>query len=188
MRLVPIAGLVLLAALAACQRPPARNAEQAKTATPPAAAAHNAERRPGLWEQRVSDGQGVQVSRVCLDASTDRQLSLFGRQMSESQCQEHTVARQPNGGWRIATVCDMGSGGRVSTTGVATGDFTRSYQIRFETTTTGAALDQMNGQHRLIVDAAFKGPCPAGMAPGDMELPGGTRVRALDISRPEAGH
>ena len=72
--------------------------------------------------------------------------------------------------------------------GLATGDFTSRYQIRFETSTVGAALEQMNGQHRLIVDAAYQGPCPAGMSPGEMELPGERRISALDISNPAPGH
>ena len=193
MRLFPAAacGLALTLSLAACQRPPesaANSATNAATNTATSTAAPTAQRRAGLWEQRVSDGNTVQISRLCLDAATDTRLSLFGRQMNENQCQTHLMTRQPNGAWRISTVCDMGSGGRVTTSGLATGDFTSRYQIRFETSTVGAALEQMNGQHRLIVDAAYQGPCPAGMSPGEMELPGGRRISALDISNPAPGH
>src|SRR5689334_22040434 len=107
MRLVFVsAALLAAAALAGCQRPPAPGAEAAKAGPTPSAtaaashapshagasataAAPASVRRPGLWEQRVSDGQGVQVTRLCLDPATDQRLSVFGRQLNENQCQNH---------------------------------------------------------------------------------------------------
>ena len=172
-------GCLMAASLAACQRPATHPTPQAAVASPAAAdastAALGAARAPGLWEQRVSDGVGVQVTRICLDAATDRQMALAGRQLNESQCRSHSVSQGP-GGWRIATVCDMGAAGQVSTTGIATGDFARRYEIRLDQTTTGAPTSGLNGHRRLVVTAALQGPCPAGMAPGQMVDAGGQTV------------
>jgi hypothetical protein len=180
--------LLLLAAataLAACQRPATSRQNPVVAITPAAASADAAlgtPHAPGLWEQRVSDGTTVQVLRACLDAAVDRQAALAGRALNENNCSSHSVTRGPDS-WRIATVCDMGLSGRVSTTGVATGDFARRYQIRFESDTTGASVEQLNGHRRLVVDAALQGPCPAGMAPGDVEQDG-RRVQLASLLPP----
>lgn len=166
-----ITGCLMATALAACQRPATQNQPRAAVAAPSAAtastAALGAARAPGLWEQRVSDGGAVQVTRICLDAATDRQMALAGRQLNETQCRSHSVSQGP-GGWRINTVCDMGAAGQVTTSGVATGDFARRYEIRLEQTTTGAPTPGLNGHRRLLVNATLQGPCPAGMTPGQM--------------------
>ena len=44
--------------------------------------------------------------------------------------------------------------------------------------TAGSSMPQANGTRKMSMDGVWKGPCPAGMAPGDMELPGGMRVSA----------
>ncbi len=170
--------LLALAGLTACQRPATRTQQGATTVpiTQAPDAGLGTQRAPGLWEQRVSDGQTVQVLRMCLDAATDRQMGLAGRSLNENQCSRHEVTRGPDG-WRIATTCDMGVAGQVTSTGIATGDFSRRYQIRFDSETTGATDTRFNGRSRLVVDATWRGPCPTGMAPGQMEAPpGGERV------------
>lgn len=166
---------ISLLALAACSKP----AEK-----PAAASSESTARKPGLWELRISDGESVQVQRECLDAATDQQLSLIGRQTNDQNCQKHLMTRQPDGSWRFSTVCDMGSGGVVSAEGVATGDFATHYQMKVEQSTTGAAVPMLNGNRRLVIDAAWVAECPAGMKPGEAELPGGRRINMVEISAP----
>jgi hypothetical protein len=166
------------AMLAGCHKPaPAKHA--ALTPIPGAGELH---RKAGLWEQRVSNGDTTQVSRLCLDEATDSKLSYFGRQMNESSCEKHTVTAIPGGGWQFTTVCDMGSGGKVTTEGMATGDFSARYQVKAQTTTLGAELEHMNGVQRFVVDASWQGPCPPDMQAGDMVLPGGARVKVMDLA------
>lgn len=174
-------GLVLLLALAACEREaddahglPMKQAAEAGATTPPV-------RKAGLWEQRVSNGDMVQVSRVCMDAAVDRRLSWWGAQTTKGACEKNLVTGRADGGWQFSSICDMGSGGRTTTSGVATGDFDSHYQVAAQSSTTGAAAPQMNGLHKLTIDAAYQGPCPAGMKPGDMSLPGGVKINLLDL-------
>jgi hypothetical protein len=176
------ASCVTLIALTACQRPATQGPQTVRAPVTPTAldAAIGTPRAPGLWEQRVSDGSVVQVSRVCLDTATDRQAALSGRSLNEAQCSAHSVTRAADG-WHVATACDMGSAGQVTTTGLATGDFAHHYQIRFESETHGASAGQPNGRRRLVVEATWQGPCPAGMAPGQMDLSDGRRVSMSDI-------
>jgi hypothetical protein len=165
-------------ALSACNKPE-KAAEPAKpfqpSSTPP-------RRKPGLWEQRVSNGDFVQVSRVCLDEATDARLSWWGAQASKDVCEKNLASARPDGGWRFSSVCDMGSGGKTTTSGVATGDFSSHYQIAAESSTVGAAAPQMNGARRMTIDAQWQGPCPTGMKGGDMSLPGGLKINLLDVA------
>jgi hypothetical protein len=168
-------------ALSACQKkeeavPPAKSAVP-PSQTPP-------KRKPGLWEQRVSNGDFVQVSRICLDEAVDAKLSWWGSQAGKDVCEKNLASSQTDGGWRFSSVCDMGTGGKVTTSGVATGDFNAHYQISAESSTVGAAAPQMNGTRKMTIDAAWQGPCPVGMKPGDMTLPGGMKINLLDIPRP----
>ncbi|THD81288.1 MAG: hypothetical protein E7812_04620 [Phenylobacterium sp.] len=172
-------GLGVLAA-AGCQKktetvtpaPATAAAPATPQMTPPA-------RRPGLWEQRVSNGDYVQVTRICLDAAVDAKLSWWGQQATQDICQKNLFTHRPDGAWAVSSVCDMGTGGKVTTAGTATGDFASKYQLRAESSTVGAAAPQMNGVHRFVIDAAWMGACPAGMQPGDMTLPGGVRINLL---------
>lgn len=178
-------------ALSGCNRKP----EEAAKPPPPEAPAAEApakavpappktpRRKAGLWEQRVSiEGvEFVQVTRICMDRAADEKLAL-GAQGPAAACEKNMVTRQLDGSWRFSSVCDMGSGGTVTTSGVASGDFSKAYAVRSESTTAGAAVPQMNGTRKMTLEAKWQGACPEGMAPGDMEIPGGGRINVLEMA------
>ncbi len=174
--LVMVASAAALA-LSGCNKPE-KAAEPAKpfqpSSTPP-------KRKPGLWEQRVSNGDFVQVTRVCLDEATDAKLSWWGSQASKGMCEKNLASARTDGGWQFSSICDMGTGGKTTTSGVATGDFNSHYQIAAESSTAGAAAPQMNGTRKMTIDAAWQGPCPADMKGGDMTLPNGMKFNLLDV-------
>ena len=170
---------LLVLAVAACGEPEGNRDKASETTlgnpTPPA-------RRPGLWEQRISNGEMVQVVRICLDAAVDARLGWWGQQATKGMCEKNVYTRQTTGDWRFSSVCDMGTGGKVTTSGLATGDFNSRYVIQAESSTVGAEVPQMNGLAQLNVEAAYQGACPADMRAGDMEMPGGVRVNLMDMS------
>jgi hypothetical protein len=168
-------------ALSACGKAE-KAAEPAKPFQPSSVAPP---RKAGLWEQRISNGEAVQVSRLCVDAATEARLSWWGAPASKDICEKNIASARTDGGWQLSSVCDMGSGGKVTTSGVATGDFSAHYLIVAETSTVGAAAPQMNGLRKMTIDAAWQGPCPADMKGGDMALPGGLKINQLDVA---AGH
>jgi hypothetical protein len=173
------AALLALIALAGCQKktqetPAGPSASVTPQMTAPA-------RKPGVWEQRVSNGDIVQVSRVCLDPDVDAKISWWGAQSTKDICQKNLVTHRPDGRWQFSSVCDMGSGGQVTTAGVASGDFASHYQVVGQSSTVGASVAHMNGTRRLTIDAAWQGPCPADMKPGDMTLPGGVKINLLAL-------
>lgn len=173
MRVSPLVlALGALAALGACNRVPS----SAKVAIP---AADPAQTEPqlavGLWRQRVSGPQGVSVTRYCLDQAAAASLASFNQQLG-GRCSEHQMALQSDGAWRFKTTCDTRLGA-VTTQGSMRGDFAAHYVVQ-------AAQQSVRGTAHMTADVERLGDCPAGMQPGDVILPDGSkgRVGALDAS------
>lgn len=171
--LVSSAALVV----AACQKPvgaPAAGATASPVATP--------HRRAGLWEQSFRrDGHASPMAsmRLCVDPAMEAKASVLTHGVSgqrDSHCMLGTVTRGPDGGYSFASTCPMTGGGTVTTRGAASGDFSSVYHLHIESDVSGADFATMNGHHVTEVDGKWLGPCPAGMAAGDMELGNGIRV------------
>ena len=138
------------------------------------------QRRLGLWKQTVVGAGATQVSRVCLDENAEAKLAIWGSQTGNNICVEQEV-RPFASGWAFHSRCDMNSAGTVVSEGVATGDFNSKYAVEIQSTTTGATAAHMNGAHKISIQAQWQGSCPAGMAPGDMQLPNGVKINMLRL-------
>ncbi len=138
-------------------------------------------RKPGLWKQTISTSGMSQQTSLCLDAAVQTKLSLLGDGLGKSACQQTSYAPIP-GGWSFSSTCNIGNGTTVSQ-GTATGDFNSRYIVENESTTTGAPNARMNGAHKMSITAEWTGPCPTGMVPGDMTLPGGMKVNMLKMMK-----
>jgi hypothetical protein len=128
-------------------------------------------RRPGLWEQTmVRDGKAAPMGpiRLCLDPSTDAKVSVFGRLAARSLCQRQAMSRGLDGTYRFTSSCQMGKAGTVATTGTASGDFSSHYIVRTESDVSGSSFPPLNGHHVSEMDSRWVGPCPVGMAPGEI--------------------
>jgi hypothetical protein len=155
-------------------------AAQAPVPTAPGAPALPPKRKAGLWEQTVSTGGMTQTSRLCVNAAVEEKLGWWSQQATQDRCAQ-TDFKPGAGGWTFSSTCDLGAGGKTVTKGVATGDFSSAYQMDMTSTTTGSTTQHMNGEHKMTMKAAWKGPCPADMRPGDMILtPGGMKMNLLD--------
>ncbi|MBC6980424.1 DUF3617 family protein [Caulobacter sp. 17J80-11] len=170
MRVTASVVVLSVLALGACHKREEK-AEAPTSAQPPAATATAApagkpgeapsfKRKPGLWEMQMSMGgiDFVQTAQTCVKAGED-DATAFNPQAQGENCRKHTVTRQLDGSWKFATQCDMGSGGKVALSGVASGDFDKRYQVRSEMKVTGAAVPQMNRTTTLNVDARRIGDC-----------------------------
>lgn len=175
-------------ALSACNKPAGDKAASAEGASKPAAASAGPmtmpSRKPGLWKQTVSTSGIHQTSSICLDKATEAKLAVWGAGASNDMCQQSEISHIP-GGWAFRSSCDMGSGGKTLSEGTVTGDFNTSYKVEAKSTTEGAGAPQMNGPHKMIMEATWEGPCPADMKPGDMALANGMKMNMLDMA---AGH
>ncbi len=140
-------------------------------------------RKPGLWKQTISSAKGGApqppiVSTLCMDASVDKAMSVFGASAGQSSCTSNTVQRTPTG-YKFASVCKFAGAGTISSQGVASGDFNSNYKVTMNSVTTGAAMAAMNGATSTTITATWAGACPAGTKPGDMTLPGGMKINML---------
>jgi len=177
-----ISAMALLA-LGACGKK-TETASATSAAAPAAATAPMAppSRKPGLWTQTISTSGMTQTIKMCLDAAADQKMKWWGSsQMGKSggDCSEQRVTPHPGGGWDFHSVCKMGESGTVTSDGSATGDFGSHYKVEVNAVTTGSAMAQANGTHKMTMEGTWTGPCPADMKPGDMEMPGGIRINTL---------
>lgn len=113
--------------------------------------------------------------RVCLDAQTDRKLSVFGRHFGQGDCRR-SVMRDAAGVYHFSSTCRIDSGATVKAMGTASGDFTSGYSVRSEVNVSGAPVETMNGMHQIEISARYLGACPAGTKPGEVNLGSGLKV------------
>ncbi len=155
----------------------------APEASKPALALTPPARKDGLWLQTMSSDRMNQQTKICIDQTVEQKMKWWSQQAQAkgSDCEKSSVKPRLGGGWEFDASCDMGSG-RITSHGVASGDFDSHYTVEIESTTTGSPMPQANGPHKMKIDAVWQGPCPAGMKPGDMTLPGGMKINMLDMA------
>jgi hypothetical protein len=129
-------------------------------------------RKPGLWRHTITTAGATQTMTLCLDAAADRQLAVWGQGASQEMCQQTDMRRRLDGAIAFSSTCDMGGGGKTTSKGVIQGDFGTAYKMEADSVTEGASAPQMNGAHKMTLEAAWTGPCPAGARPGDVEMNG----------------
>lgn len=180
LRVSSITGVLAAASLGivACSREPA---------PPPAVDEAAAEypvpvRQPGLWRQ-VSVVEGLDrpiAMKLCIDKATDAQMAWWGP-AARRNCKSDSMVRKADGSWSFDSDCQDANGVRVVRSGVVIGDFDVRYQLKATTTISGLANPALQGTRTISIDAERLGSCPAGMRPGDVELPDGVRVRAESL-------
>jgi hypothetical protein len=157
--------------LAGCDHPsaPARPTTTASLAGP--------SRRSGLWEQRLfrDGGHAHGVVRVCLGEPTQARPWLFAQDVGGDKCRR-SLARGADGAYHFASVCRLGSQAVVTSSGVARGDFSTSYEVQSVLTVTGAPLAELDGRHDLRIEGRYRGACPPGLTPGEASLGRGLTV------------
>jgi len=171
-------GIVVLAA-AACSK----DNQNGVTSKANPAAVDVPKRKPGLWKQTllVEGGDALQTSRLCLDEASDPKLAWWSQHGFKQACSKNEIVHQADGSWKFSLVCE-GAGMKTTNYGTVVGDFSSRYQLKAESTTTGAPDARMNGSRTVIIDSEWLGECPVGMNPGDMDLPNGHRLNMLEIS------
>ena len=194
-RVILICGVAALA-LGAC----GKKTETAATGTATSATATAPEsssgpvglpsRKAGLWEQTMSSdredkagekGAGInQTISMCLDAAFDQKMKLWGSQAGKSAsgkpaCRRGATSRHLGGGFVTSTGLLLHER-HGDPDGEATGDFGSHYTVNVTSTTAGSPMAQANGVHKMSIEGAWKGPCPADMKAGDMRMGNGMTI------------
>jgi len=157
-------------------------------------------RRPGLWAQTLTrDGNSTRLGpmnsiRVCINASRDAANPVFNYAVAVSQakakhCQPPVAKRGLDGVYSFSLTCPIPSGNGVTMTkGTASGDFNSHYHLHIERTVTRPPpFTALNSHHIDDIDGAWLGPCPPGMAPGDMVLANGVKLPHGMMQDPHRG-
>lgn len=131
--------------------------------------------QPGLWEQQMSDGAGAAFTfKTCVGApeAGDNPFTAGpaggGEQGEDEDCSVRELRRAADG-LHFRSVCAMGEGGTLTSTGKVTGDLRRAYRVEVDVKATGIPVEPgMPTESRIVIEARRLGDCPAGVEPGDM--------------------
>ena len=177
MRNILLAAAAVLALGACTKKSPATGASATASATGGGAVASIGAptRKAGLWIQTMTrDGKPTPMGamRVCIDATTEARMSVFGRAAAGRVCARQSMSRGLDGAYHFSSTCRMGEAGTVTSNGTASGDFSSKYLVHSESDVAGSRFAPMNGHHVTEMQATWSGPCPPDMAPGDVVVGG----------------
>lgn len=135
---------------------------------------------PGLWEQTLTrDGVTPALigrTRLCLVATKAKGMAPLARELTPRAC-VRTANRETIAGLEVFGLhCELGDGGASEASGRVTRSSPTTYDLHEVSVTRGAAMPGLNGRHVVDIHARWLGPCPAGMAPGEVALSGGMKV------------
>ncbi len=141
----------------------------------------------GLWQETLTrDGvvpPMVGRARVCLSPTAAAEMSPLATGLRRRACARSAQSREPDGSERFTMRCDLGEGGVSDIEGRLARPSASHFTLREQSVTRGAAMPMMNGRHVIVIDGSWLGPCPRGMAPGEVALGGGLN---LNLSRAAA--
>jgi hypothetical protein len=175
------------AALSACNKPAPQSAAAtgAQAPAPGGAAGGPPHRRAGLWQTSVTvDGHTSPMGamKLCVDEAMGAKTQAFqpsgpaSLAAQKTHCAYPPPTRGADGAYSVTFTCPISGGGQTVTKANGSGDWSSAYKVHIESDTTGAPIAAANGHHVTDMDSQWLGPCPEGMAGGDMQLPGGMRV------------
>jgi Protein of unknown function (DUF3617) len=130
-------------------------------------------RKPGLWSMTMNMPGAPQPmsSQQCVDEKTDEQMQRRALQGESTSPCTHTNMKRTASGFEMDSVCKTAQGQAVSHM-VMSGDPHARYQMemltRYEPPRKGRT------EQRMSLQAEWKGACPAGMKPGDIQMAGMT--------------
>jgi hypothetical protein len=128
----------------------------------PAFAAELPARKAGLWEIKMSFGNGSvagQTLKHCVDAGTDRLMQMGAATSAQSACSKRDVQRSGNT-TTIESTCTI-AGKTTNARVVITGSLDSAYTMTV--TSEGEAIP--GGKSTMTMSATWLGPCTAGQRP-----------------------
>jgi hypothetical protein len=134
-------------------------------------------RKAGQWKiemQLPGPGKMNMVTELCLDANTDQQLMSAGIGMT-SDCTTSGSSTV------FDSVCTFG-GMKTKSHVELTGDFQSSYSMKITSDIEGGPAN-MPKHTEMTQTATWQGACN-GLQPGEMLMPGGMKMDALNVLKP----
>ncbi len=137
-------------------------------------------RKSGLWEA-VTTGTGIpnNKTRECVDQTTDKAALGKPQGAMAQDCKVGKVESSTKGFSTEVTCAMPGVQMVVNTT--ASGDFNTAVQYTVVSKFDPPFMGQTS--RTLKIDATYKGACPEGLQPGDIETDGGLKYTKADQER-----
>ncbi|HNW62070.1 MAG TPA: hypothetical protein PKJ32_03655 [Piscinibacter sp.] len=126
-------------------------------------------RKPGLWETRTDARQGATM-RHCVGAGSDDLMQAQPGATGRGQCTAARVTREAAD--RVVVESSCQSQGRTTITrAVFTGNFETNVKADFSMRMDPPRKGRSEGSFSM--EMRWQGACPAGMQPGQIQLPNG---------------
>lgn len=174
MRVLTVSSLALAAVLmlGACSNDAETSAAGTSAAPASTQAAADLEHpRPGLWEQRMSNGSSAAfAAKFCIGEPEpgDNPFATGATGSEDGDCTVDELRRTADG-LHFRSVCRTSEGGTLSSEGQVTGDLKTAYRVDVSIKLDGAPVAPgMPTESRVVVEARRLGDCPAGVEPGDI--------------------
>ena len=136
-------------------------------------------RKPGQWQIAMTPDTGPAMTMdICLDEATDREMMQAGMSISEGMCTDLNMT-ETGGTIVIDATCTIGAMKTTSHT-VMTGDFQSAYSATITSTMEGGPPG-MPANTTIEQTATWLGECSGGLGPGDMLMPGGTKMNVRQM-------
>jgi hypothetical protein len=136
-------------------------------------------RKAGLWSQTMAmEGgpAGPGAMQICVDDASEARSTVAAQNIPGAKCATPQFTRNLDGSISFAESCDMGTTGKIQTSGTIKGDFSSSYTVTMSSTTTGSSMAAMNGVHNMTMTGAYVGPCGPGQKGGDIIMANGMTI------------
>jgi len=138
-------------------------------------------RKPGLWEMSTasSENKGAPaMSKVCIDATTDRELMNFGLGVTNQLCSK----REINVTGSVATINMVCTVGNSQTTSHSTITYTGNSAYRAEVRAHFEPSFMGKTDSTTTQQARWTGACPPDMKPGDLVTGNGVKINLRDLA------
>jgi hypothetical protein len=142
------------------------------------------ERKPGLWEMKVTSdsGRSTQSMKQCVDAATDAKMMRLGSGDAMKGACSRNEFRRTSAGYETTTECRFG-GSTIQSEGSFTGDFSKAYVGQVKSS---FAPPMFGREHSTTtISAKWLGACEQGMVPGDMITAQGIKIN-IDMMESQA--
>jgi hypothetical protein len=127
-------------------------------------------RKSGEWQITMQLAGHAMAIKQCIDAATDEEMMQSGFAQAGAKCSSMKSSQSGNT-ITIDASCTLPGGMSTVTHTVVTGDFQSEYSVDSVADITGGPA-QMPKHSETKQDVKWVGDCPAGMNPGDIDMPG----------------
>jgi uncharacterized protein DUF3617 len=143
-------------------------------------------RKAGLWEMKMArSGSAMPETTMqhCTDESTDKEMSTTFSPLSKDLCSKQDTQKTTTG-YVTDSVCKVGAMSITSHSEI-TGDFNSGYTVKTTSHNDGGSAN-VPRDSTTTVEAKWLGACKPDQKPGDIVMPGGTKINVKDMEKLKA--